>query len=77
MGGYGGGELKSYLPYIFDARCVKCHKALEIEVTVLEDESVNLKMVRCKKHPQDSVLLMPPSELRKDLIYVNRPDLRS
>lgn len=67
---------KKIMPYIFDARCVKCHKQLKIEVTVVGDDSVTLKMVKCEKHPEDSVLLMPPSKLRKDLIYVNRPDLR-
>jgi len=67
--------VKDYIPYIFDARCVVCNKALKIEVRVLEDHSVNLKAVLCEKHPEDSVLLMPLSELREDLIYVNRPDL--
>lgn len=50
----------------FQARCMTCHKDLNIKLTRLPNNNLNLEPIHCKEHPDDSVILWPQ---REDLIH--------
>jgi hypothetical protein len=48
-----------------EGRCEWCAKRLNIEITVISQEEINLKVIPCKDHPKSAIILWPQ---RKDLI---------